>query len=203
MIFGKHLANQIHRSLVPPIMTIFTATGTAINAAIKKTLTSSSTGVGIAYTCYTEMTLPNRIDTFEDWIRNKSSRKENELAQLCHAFKATCLRALPEFIEETKRFGAKQLTTPQEQTNAGISPVTVNVVNFAKQVCDFPDTVESFLQTLGEGNWLPGAGVPGQKRGGAAAGHADGGEFALLSKYLGELCETLLGLYIMIIWYQN
>lgn len=61
---------------------------------------------------------------------------------------------------------------------------TLQVVNFAKQVCDFPDTVESFLQTLGDGNWLPGA-APGAKRGGGNLS-ADGGEFALLSKYLGR-----------------
>ena len=126
-IFGKHLANQVHRSLIQPVMTIFTATGTSINGAIKKTLTVSSTSVGLAYTCYTELTLSQRIDNFEDWIRSKGSRKENELAQLSHAFKATCLRALPEYIEETKKFGQKVLSTPQDQTNAGISPTTINV----------------------------------------------------------------------------
>lgn len=125
-IFDKQLANQIHRSLVPPVLTIFTATGTAINGAIKKTLTTSSTSVGIAYTCYTELTLPNRIDTFEDWIRSKGGRKENELSALSHAFKASCLRALPEFIEETRKFGMKTLTG-QDQTNAGISPISINV----------------------------------------------------------------------------
>lgn len=72
------------------------------------------------------MTLPNRIDTFEDWIRSKSGRKENELSQLCHAFKASCLRALPEFLEETRKFGIKVLT-PQEQINAAINPAIINV----------------------------------------------------------------------------
>lgn len=113
-------------------MTIFTATGTSINSAIKKTLTTSSTSVGLAYTCYTELTLPSRIENFEDWIRNKSARKENELAQLTHAFRATCLRALPDYIEETKKFGLKTLSTPQEQSNAGISPMTVNVSAMGK-----------------------------------------------------------------------
>ncbi|KAK9899473.1 hypothetical protein P389DRAFT_78 [Cystobasidium minutum MCA 4210] len=189
-IFGKQLANQVHKSLIQPVMTIFTATGTSVNSAIKKTLTTSSTSVGLAYTCYTELTLSQRIDNFEDWIRNKASRKENELAQLSHAFKATCLRALPDYIEETKKFGQKALSTPQDQTNAGISPTTINVVNFAKQISDFPDTAENFLQTLGDGNWLPGGGVPGSKRGGNNPG-GEGGEFALLSKYLGDVIQTL------------
>lgn len=125
-IFDKQLANQIHRSLVPPVLTIFAATGTAINGAIRKNLTTSSTSVGIAYTCYTELTLPNRIDSFEDWIRSKGGRKENELISLSHAFKASCLSSLPEFIEETRKFGIKTLT-PQDQTNAGISSVGINV----------------------------------------------------------------------------
>lgn len=126
VIFEKYMANQIHKYLIPPVLTIFTATGTAVNASLKKTLTMNATSVGIAYTCYTELTTPSRIDTFEDWIRSKAGRKENELVQLSHTFRASCLRALPEFLEETRAFGTKPANT-QDQNFAGISATTVNV----------------------------------------------------------------------------
>jgi hypothetical protein len=78
-----------------------------------------------------------------------------------------------------------------QRANFPFSPSN-KVVNFAKQVCDFPDAVESFLQTLGDGNWLPGGGTPGNKR---TVTNPDAGEFAMLSKYLGTFslgrCITL------------
>lgn len=138
--------------------------------------------MGIAFTCFVEMSLPDRKDIFEDWIRSKSGRKENELAQLSHAFRGSCLRSLPEFLEETRTYGAKQLVGP-DQINAGIAPTTVNVVNFAKQLCEFPETVEGFLETLGDGNWLPG-GSAGQNK--VAGLTAKDGELLLIPKYLGE-----------------
>lgn len=125
-IFGKHLANQVYQHAIPPTLTIFTATATAINGSVKRTLTSNAASVGIAFTCYGELTAPSRVDTFEDWIRSKSGTKENVLSQLSHAFRGSCLRSLPEFLEETKAFGTKTLN-PQEQTNARISPVSINV----------------------------------------------------------------------------
>ena len=187
-------------------MTIFTATGTAINASLKRTLTTNATSVGVAFTCYVELTAPSRIDTFEDWIRSKSGRKDNELNQMSHAFKGSCLRSLPEFLEETKAYGTKTLSG-QEQTNATTSPTTINVgrlactssylnkaerslllfpqvVNFAKQLCEFPDTVEQFLQTLGEGKWMPAGLAP--SRGGGTVVASSSADFVLMAKYLGE-----------------
>lgn len=39
---------------------------------------------------------------FEQEIRHKAGRKENELGDLLHALRATCLTSLPEFLEEVK-----------------------------------------------------------------------------------------------------
>lgn len=96
------MANHVYRYIVPPALTILTATGTSINTALKKSLTTNATSVGIAFTCFVEMNEPQRVDVFEDWIRSKAGRKDNELAQLSHAFKGSCLRSLPEFLEECR-----------------------------------------------------------------------------------------------------
>lgn len=116
----------MYQHAIPPTLTIFTATATAINGSVKRTLTSNAASVGIAFTCYGELTAPSRVDTFEDWIRSKSGTKENVLNQLSHAFRGSCLRSLPEFLEETKAYGTKTLN-PQEQMNARISPTSINV----------------------------------------------------------------------------
>ena len=177
-VFGKSSASQVYRYIVPALLTILTATGAAINGSIKKSLSANATAVGIALTCYAEMTAPNRVDVFEDWIRVKTSRKENELAQLSHAFKGSCMRSLPEFLEDTRAFGNRPPTL-QEQTQANVSAITVNVVNFTKQLADQPEIVESFLTQLGDGKWLP---VGFTSRNGPL--YSDTGSLVLFPRYL-------------------
>lgn len=82
-------------------------------------------------------------------------------------------------------FGSKAPAGP-ELTNAGISPITVNVVNFTKQLCEFPDTVDMFLATLGDGNWLPGGPAAGKSMPAANKINLETGGPVLLPKYLSE-----------------
>lgn len=43
------------------------------------------------------------MEGFEEWVRVKGNkRKENELGELSHAFRGTCLTSLPAVIEDTK-----------------------------------------------------------------------------------------------------
>lgn len=80
--------------------------------------------VGTAFNIFT--TLSEHVDLFDDWVRQKASRKENELGDLLHAFRGSCLRSLPEMIEEVKSWGSKPLT-PQESASGGIGDMTKNV----------------------------------------------------------------------------
>jgi exocyst complex protein 7 len=183
-VFEKHQANRIYSFIVPPALTIFSGVGAQMNTAIKKTLTSNPTSVGIAFTCYIELTLPQRAETFEDWIKNKAGRlgrQENELAQLSHAFRASCLRCLPEYIEEARHYGAKNTLTPQELVNVNVAPVNINTVSFVKQLTEYPDTVDGLLATLGDGNWMPSRKTANPSN---SRNHTDEG-YGLLSKYLG------------------
>lgn len=130
------------------------------------------------------MTEPSRLDVFEDWVRVKASRKDNELLQLSHAFKGSCMRSLPEVMEDARGFGNKQLL-PHEMTQSSVNPVTVTVVNFAKQIAEFPDVVESFLHALGDGKWLP-IGVA-SKAGPLNPRDLETGALTLVPRYLSEL----------------
>jgi exocyst complex protein 7 len=42
------------------------------------------------------------VTEFEEWIRAKAGRKDNEVGELLHAFRGSCLTSLPEFIDDTK-----------------------------------------------------------------------------------------------------
>lgn len=89
--------NEIYAAILPPSLNIFYTTGQQLNSLLKKSLHSL---VSIAFSTYTE--LQDRIPEYEECIRIKSGRKENELGELIHAFRGTCLSSLPEFIDDTK-----------------------------------------------------------------------------------------------------
>lgn len=81
--------------------------GQSLNAIVKRSLSST---VGIAWRCFAD--LQAHSDVFDDWIRAKASRKDNELGELLHAFRGSCLRSLPEFIEDTKVRSSVSLLRP-------------------------------------------------------------------------------------------
>ena len=64
---------------------------------IKKSLHSL---ISIAFASFSE--LQERSPEFEDWIRVKAGRKDNEVGELLHAFRGSCLSSLPEFIDDTQ-----------------------------------------------------------------------------------------------------
>lgn len=96
-IFPSFTTNYIYRAILPPSLNVLYHTGQAILAVVRKSLAST---VSVAFQCFAD--LQSNTEVFEDWVRSKASRKDNELGELLHAFRGSCLRSLPEFIEETK-----------------------------------------------------------------------------------------------------
>jgi hypothetical protein len=101
----------LYASLLPPALALLSSTGTSLNALIKKS--SSSTSTTSATTLHSAALAPlafvtfqeiqEHMDGFEEWVRVKGNkRKENELGELSHAFRGTCLTSLPAVIEDTK-----------------------------------------------------------------------------------------------------
>lgn len=72
-------------------------TGQTLNGKLKRSLTSLA---AIAFHLFGE--LQERQPEFDEWFRSKCSRKENELGDLAHAFRGTCLTSLPEKVQEIR-----------------------------------------------------------------------------------------------------
>ncbi|GAA5966551.1 hypothetical protein JCM8115_006864 [Rhodotorula mucilaginosa] len=180
----------IYASLLPPALALLSSTGTSLNALIKKS--SSSTSTTSATTLHSAALAPlafvtfqeiqEHMDGFEEWVRVKGNkRKENELGELSHAFRGTCLTSLPAVIEDTKAWGNKTLVGT-EALFSGLHTVTINVVSFMRQLADNPPQAETFLAVLGNGNW----GGPPRR---TIANEDD--EVALLPLYLADVFSTL------------
>lgn len=101
----------LYASLLPPALALLSSTGTSLNALIKNS--SSATSTTSATTLHSAALAPlafvtfqeiqEHMDGFEEWVRVKGNkRKENELGELSHAFRGTCLTSLPAVIEDTK-----------------------------------------------------------------------------------------------------
>ncbi|GAA6058929.1 hypothetical protein JCM10212_002881 [Sporobolomyces blumeae] len=168
----------IYASLLPPALALFAQTASNLNTLIKKSLHSL---IPIAFSSFTE--LQERATEYEDVVRARAARKENEVGDALHSFRGTCLSSLPGMIEDVKSFGTKA-PTGTEIASAAVSPVTINVVNFARQLADNQPVVETFLAVLGPGNW----GGPKSSAGSAAKDDENG----LLPRYLSDLLTTLL-----------
>ncbi|GAA5872370.1 hypothetical protein JCM16303_004495 [Sporobolomyces ruberrimus] len=167
----------LYASLLPLPLTLFAQTSSNLNTLIKKSLHPL---IPIAFASFGE--LSERNQEFEEVVRRKSGRKENELGESLHSFRGTCLSSLPGMIEDVKAFGNKA-PTGNEVASAAVSSVTHNVVNFARQLADNQSVVETFLNVLGAGNW------GGPK---SSAPSKDDGENGLLPRYLNDLLTTLL-----------
>lgn len=172
-VFRGPTLTSVYSRILPPSLTLLYETGQAVNAVIKRSLTSS---VSVAFEAFEA--LRDRTDLFDGEIRTKSGRKDNELGELVHAFRGSCLRSLPEFIEDTKSFGTKP-PSAADAVNTAIADTTKNVVRFMKEICLFSKSAEEFLATLGDGNWtFPPSG---------AGRRTSGGEQPpLLERYLSE-----------------
>ncbi|SCV69733.1 BQ2448_1127 [Microbotryum intermedium] len=168
---------EIYSNILPPSLSLFYATGTQLNGVVKKALDAL---VPIAFSTFSE--LQEQIAEFEEWIRIKAGRKDNELGELLHAFRGTCLTSLPAMIDTTKQWGSR--ATSASDSGVGVGAVTINVVNFMRQLSDNQTVVEGFLNVLGPGNW-GGPKVPVSTRDGDE-------EQSLLTRYLNDVLQTLL-----------
>ncbi|BGP16810.1 hypothetical protein JCM10213_004658 [Rhodosporidiobolus nylandii] len=182
---SSSIRTSIYSSLLPPSLSLLSSTGTQLNTHIKKTPLHALTP--LAFASFVE--LSDRAGEFEEWVRNKAGRKENEAGELTHAFRGTCLSSLPGILEEVKSWGSKALSM-SESSAAGVHPMTVSAVNFMRQLADSVATVEGFLNVLGPGNW----GGPSKNSavgatGGLSGGEEDGG---ITGRYLSDVLTVLL-----------
>ncbi|KAA1097263.1 hypothetical protein PGT21_000928 [Puccinia graminis f. sp. tritici] len=103
-----------------------TETGQSVNSVIKRSLSSY---IGVAFNTYAAIL--EQLPRFDEEVRRPAGRKENELGDLLHAFKGSCLRSLPEFIADTKTFWEKQ-PVGSEASNTMTSEMTIVAVEYLK-----------------------------------------------------------------------
>ncbi|MBW0512160.1 hypothetical protein O181_051875 [Austropuccinia psidii MF-1] len=157
-------------------------TGQSVNNVIKRSLSSY---IGAAFDIYE--TISDQLSRFDQVVRRLSGRKENELGDLLHGFKGSCLRSLPEFIADAKTFGDKQ-PIGSEICNTMTSEMTIGVIDYLKMLCNHVEIVESFLTVLGDGNWIFGANSTTTR----PSHYSDNPDHPhLLVKYLNDALSTL------------
>lgn len=109
--------SALYASLLPPALATISSTGASLNALIKKSPQHQL--IPLALATYTE--LSERGQEFEEWVRVRARRKENEVGDLTHAFRGTCMTSLPGIIEETKvRQALRGLTASRATAHAHV-----------------------------------------------------------------------------------
>lgn len=98
-VFQPFAASYIYRHIIPPSLAVFANKGQTILATVRREQ-SATKAVDVAFSCFGA--LQAHADDFDEIVRAKASRKENELGELLHAFRGSCLRCLPEVIEEAR-----------------------------------------------------------------------------------------------------
>ncbi|KAH9441568.1 hypothetical protein MJO28_008484 [Puccinia striiformis f. sp. tritici] len=172
----------IFSQVISGSLELLTETGQSVNSVIKRSLSSY---IGVAFDTYAAIT--DQLSRFDEEVRRPAGRKENELGDLLHGFKGSCLRSLPEFIADTKTFGEK-LPVGSEASNTMTSEMTIVVVEYLKMLCQHPDMVESLLVILGDGKWIFGA----HSNPKTSVSHGTSNDEApLLVKYLDDALSTL------------
>ena len=89
--------SPLYASLLPLPLSLFSQTSSNLNTLIKKSLHPL---IPIAFASFSE--LSERNGEYEEVVRKKSGRKENELGESLHSFRGTCLSSLPGMIEDVK-----------------------------------------------------------------------------------------------------
>ncbi|KAA1085144.1 hypothetical protein PGTUg99_000540 [Puccinia graminis f. sp. tritici] len=173
----------IYSQVISASLELLSETGQSVNSIIKRSLSSC---IGVAFDTYAAIL--EQLPRFDEEVRRPAGRKENELGDLLHAFKGSCLRSLPEFIADTKTFGKKQ-PVGSEASNTMTSEMTIVVVEYLKMLCQHPDMFETLLVILGDGKWIFGA--TNNPKTPSIAG-ASNDEAPLLIKYLDDALSTFV-----------
>ncbi|KAG8902872.1 hypothetical protein FRB99_004000 [Tulasnella sp. 403] len=167
-----------------PLVTMFSSLLSTIQATIKKSLL---THVWFAFGLWG--ILGNLQPVWDDVMRQRTGRKENELSEAVHALRGVCLRSFPEFIMDIKQAGippppnAKQI-----ELGTAVADVTKMTVAFLNQIPDLQGTISAALRTLGDGNWKMG---DGPSVGKMASAESEVDDHTLLEHFCHDVVVTL------------
>ncbi|KAG8973500.1 hypothetical protein FRB90_009921 [Tulasnella sp. 427] len=164
-------------SLLSPLLGMATSMMSTIQTSIKKALISH-VWLGIALFG----ALGSLQPAWDDVMRQRAGRDENELGDWTHALRGVCMRSFPEFLLEIKQAGA----SVRRELGTGVADISKQTVGYLNQMPDVQITVEQLLRMLGDGNWKMGAGGMVTK-----ASEEETSDHALLEHFVGDVITTL------------
>ncbi|CAG8728685.1 5635_t:CDS:2, partial [Racocetra persica] len=132
------------RDAIQPSIDNFVEIGKALNIRVKKNMQTD------IYLVLDMMeTLNLNMSNFEE-IFKLASKKDPAFGDLLHSLRAVAIRSFPEFLDEIKGHPTKQSGLPNDGT---VHELTITTLQHLKRLTDYPETIESTLLTLGDGNW--------------------------------------------------
>ncbi|CAG8603375.1 9075_t:CDS:10 [Cetraspora pellucida] len=132
------------RDTIQPSIDNFVEIGKALNIRVKKNM---QTDIYLALDMMETLNL--NMSTFEE-IFKLAGRKDSAFGDLLHSLRAVAIRSFPEFLDEIKSHPTKTSGLPNDGT---IHELTITTLQHLKRLTDYPETIESTLVTLGDGNW--------------------------------------------------
>ncbi|CAG8459687.1 65_t:CDS:10 [Scutellospora calospora] len=123
----------------------FIEIGRILNNRIKKNM---QTDIYLAFDIME--TLHLNMGAFEE-IFKLAGKKDTALSDLIYSLRAVAIRSFPEFLDEIKQsHSTKTSGLPNDGT---VHELTITTLQHLKRLTDYPETIESTLLTLGDGNW--------------------------------------------------
>lgn len=101
-----------------------------LQATIKKNLLGH---VWLALQLWTSLAQLQPV--WDDVIRLRAGRKENELSEIVHSIRGACLRSFPEFILEVRQAGNPPPSAKLAELGTGVADVTKMVSGFVRVAC--------------------------------------------------------------------
>ncbi|RHZ56375.1 hypothetical protein Glove_402g16 [Diversispora epigaea] len=157
----------------------FVEIGKTLNNRVKKNM---QTDVFLAFDMMES--LNKNTGSFEEVFR-LAGKKDSSYADLLHLLRAVALRSFPEFLDDIKSHRTKTSGLPNDGT---VHELTITTLQQLKRLTDYPETVESMLLTLGDGNWNISEKDPlfsRDKSGRGASGNI------IVKHYFGDILESL------------
>ncbi|KAG8925974.1 hypothetical protein FRC02_009287 [Tulasnella sp. 418] len=159
LLTSNSIIQKTFATFTSPLLNLMVSTLSSIQSLVKKSVLSN---VFFAFGMYSA--LSDLQPRFDDVMRQRAGRKENDLSEALHALRGVCLRSFPEFIMRIKQVGnVPPPNAKQPDVGTGVSETTIATVEYFNQIPEVRDAVCSALATLGDGNWQMGGGGMGSK----------------------------------------
>lgn len=146
-VFSEADTTKTFADTMASALSTYIETGRQVNALVKRNM---SQDVFLAYDIVENINI--NAGVFEDLTKRHAGKKDNEVNELLHVVRGTCLRSFPEFIEELKVSSSRT----QIVMDGTVSELTISTLSYMRRMSEYAPTVEKLLKVLGDGNWKVG-----------------------------------------------